>query len=80
MMVHLSVSLIKWRTINMPEQKIDFEKEMNRLDQIVSDVSKESLPLDECLKLYQEGQSIVKKLEQALKEAEEKVAKIIKEQ
>lgn len=59
------------------EKEFDFEKEMNRLDEIVNLVSGESLPLDECLKLYQEGQEIVKKLENALKEAEEKVEKVI---
>ena len=59
------------------EKEFDFEKEMNRLDEIVNLVSGESLPLDECIKLYQEGQEIVKKLENALKEAEEKVEKVI---
>ena len=59
------------------EKEFDFEKEMARLDEIVAAVSSESLPLDECLKLYQEAQEIIKKLEIALKEAEEKVEKII---
>ena len=59
------------------EKEFDFEKEMARLDEIVAAVSSESLPLDECLKLYQEAQEIIKKLEIALKEAEEKVEKVI---
>lgn len=59
------------------EQTFDFEKEMQRLDEIVGLISGEKLPLDECLKLYKEGQEIVKKLEKALKEAEEKVEKVI---
>ena len=59
------------------EKEFDFEKEMARLDEIVAAVSSESLPLDECLKLYQEAQEIIKKLEIALKEAEDKVEKII---
>ena len=59
------------------EQQFDFEKEMKRLDEIVALISSEKLPLDECLNLYKEGQEIVKKLEKALKEAEEKVEKII---
>ena len=50
---------------------------MKRLDEIVSNISSEKLPLDECLKLYKEGQEIVKRLEKALKEAEEKVEKFI---
>ncbi len=59
------------------EEKFDFEKEMKRLDEIVTNISSEKLPLDECLTLYKEGQEIVKKLEKALKEAEEKVEKVI---
>ncbi len=59
------------------EQNFDFEKEMKRLDEIVASISSETLPLDACLKLYQEGQEIVKKLEKALKDAEEKVEKVI---
>ena len=60
----------------MPE-KIDFEKEMKRLDEIVAKISSQDLPLDECLALYQEGQKIIKNLESALEEAKEKVEKVI---
>lgn len=68
---------MKRRTNNMEEKQLDFEKEMKRLDEIVSNISSEKLPLDECLKLYKEGQEIIKRLEKALKEAEEKVEKVI---
>ena len=61
----------------MKEQNFDFEKEMKHLDEIVAKISSQELPLDECLALYKEGQEIVKKLEKALKEAEEKVEKVI---
>ena len=60
----------------MPE-KIDFEKEMKRLDEIVDKISSQDLPLDECLALYQEGQKIIKNLETALEEAKDKVEKVI---
>lgn len=60
----------------MPE-KIDFEKEMKRLDEIVNKISSQDLPLDECLALYQEGQKIIKNLEGALEEAKDKVEKVI---
>lgn len=59
------------------ENSYDFEKDMKRLDEIVNAISSETLPLDTCLKLYQEGQEIVKRLEIALKEAEVKVEKVI---
>lgn len=61
----------------MSEKKIDFQKEIQRLDEIVNEVSSRALPLEESLKLYEEGTQIIKKLEVALKEAEEKVEQII---
>ena len=61
----------------MSEKKIDFAKEIKRLDEIVDEVSSKALPLDESLKLYEEGQAIIKKLEEALKEAEKKVENIV---
>lgn len=61
----------------MSEKKIDFAKEIARLDEIVSEVSSRALSLEESLKLYEEGTKIVKKLEEALKEAEQKVEEII---
>lgn len=61
----------------MSEKKINFAKEIERLDEIVNEVSSKALPLEESLKLYEEGTEIIKKLESALKEAEEKVEKIV---
>ena len=61
----------------MSEAKVDFEKEMKRLDEIVDKISSQNLPLDECLSLYQEGQKIIKTLETALEDAKEKVEKVI---
>ena len=61
----------------MPEERIDFEKEMKRLDEIANKISSQDLSLDECLALYQEGQKIIKNLEKALAEAAEKVEKVI---
>lgn len=61
----------------MKEERIDFEKQMQKLDEIVEKISSSNLPLDECLALYQEGQKIIKSLEKALEEAKEKVEKVI---
>ena len=47
----------------MLEKKIDFAKEIERLDEIVNEVSSKALPLEESLKLYEEGNKIIKKLE-----------------
>ncbi len=61
----------------MAEKKIDFAKQSERLDQIVQEISSKALPLDESLKLYEEGMKIIKELEGALQEAEAKVEKVI---
>lgn len=61
----------------MSEKKIDFAKEIARLDEIVNEVSSKALSLEESLKLYEEGTKIIKKLEEALKKAEEKVEQIV---
>lgn len=64
----------------MSEKKnetINFEAELKRLDEIVTKIEGNVLPLDESIKLYEEGSKIIKKLEGALKEAEEKMAKVI---
>ena len=61
----------------MSEKKLDFAKQIARLDEIVEEVSSKALPLDESLKLYEEGTAIIAKLEEALKEAQEKVDKIV---
>lgn len=61
----------------MAEKKISFEKQVQRLDEIVEKISSKALPLEESLKLYEEGNQIIRELEEALKEAQEKVEKIV---
>ena len=58
-------------------QEVNFEKELNRLKEIVSLIQQKELSLDESLKLYEEGNKIIKLLNEELKKAEEKVEKII---
>ncbi len=62
----------------MPEKKIDFEQSLKRLEEITNQVSKGELSLDESLALYQEGKKLIEEMQQALKDAEEKVEKIVK--
>ena len=61
----------------MSEKKVDFAKKSERLDQIVEEISSKALPLDRSLELYEEGMKIIQELETVLKEAEEKVEKIV---
>ena len=61
----------------MSEKEINFEKELARLKEIVSLMQQKDLPLDENLKLYEEGSKIVKVLQKELEKAEAKVEKVI---
>ena len=58
-------------------EKNEFQKKLDRLNTIVDEISNKSLPLDESLKLYEEGNEIIKELEKTLKEAEEKVENLV---
>lgn len=59
------------------EKEVNFEKELNRLKEIVSLIQQKELSLDESLKLYEEGSKIIKVLKEELNKAEEKVEKVI---
>ena len=60
----------------MAEEKIEFEKSLKRLEEIVAKVEGETLPLEESLKLYEEGKKLIASLEKTLKEAERKVEEL----
>ena len=58
------------------EKKMSFEEKMNRLDEIVGKVENSVLPLEESLKLYQEGTALIKELQSALDDAEKKIKEV----
>jgi len=59
------------------EKKIDFEKELNRLNEMIEKLENDNSNLEDSLKLYEEAKALIKKLQKALKEAEQKVETII---
>lgn len=61
----------------MMEKEINFQEELNRLNQIVNDIQQKDVSIDESLKLFEEGNKIIKTLQEELKKAEAKVEKII---
>ena len=61
----------------MSEEKISFENELNQLKEIVDKIQDETLPLEESIKLYEEGNKIIATLSSLLKEAETKVENIV---
>ncbi len=60
------------------ERKVsDFETNLNRLEDIVSQLEQGSLPLDDALKLYEEGIEAYRGCSKLLEKAESRVVKLI---
>lgn len=55
------------------EEKQSFETKLNRLNEIVSKIEGETLPLQETLALYKEGKKLISELQEELSDAEKKV-------
>ena len=60
----------------MAKQSNDFEKNMLRLEEIVRSMERGDAPLEESLKLFQEGTALVQSCGKLLDEAELQVNKI----
>ncbi|RME17783.1 MAG: exodeoxyribonuclease VII small subunit [Bdellovibrio sp.] len=57
---------------------MDFEKRLKRLEEIVEQMEKGDLPLEESLKLFEEGVKLSRQCHQELEKAEEKVKLLLK--
>ena len=60
----------------MSDKKKSFEENMQRLEQIVRSLERGDVPLEESLKLFQEGTALVESCGKLLDEAELNVKKI----
>ena len=60
----------------MNEKNMTFEQSMQRLEQIVRAMERGDVPLEESLKLFQEGTALVESCGKLLDEAELQVKKI----
>ena len=61
----------------MNEQNKTFEESMGRLEQIVRAMEQGNVPLEESLKLFQEGTELVRNCQKLLDEAQMQVKKIM---
>ena len=61
----------------MKQEKRTFEESMIRLEQIVRAMERGEVPLEESLKLFQEGTELIRSCGKLLDEAELQVKKII---
>ena len=62
----------------MSEKSKSFEQSMIRLEEIVRLLEKGDAPLEDALKLFEEGTTLVRGCNDALNEAELQVAKLMK--
>ena len=60
----------------MAEKKKTFEQAMERLEEIVSLLERGEAPLEESLKLFEEGTGLMKQCSTLLDRAEQKVTKL----
>ena len=56
---------------------MEFEKKLQKLEEIVQKMEKGDLPLDESLKLFQEGIALSRACQKELEEAQAQVKKLI---
>lgn len=61
----------------MSKKTVSFEQNMEKLEEIVRAMEKGDVPLEESLKLFQEGTKLVKSCAKMLDEAEQQVTKIV---
>lgn len=61
----------------MSKKNATFEENMQKLEQIVRAMEKGDVPLEESLKLFQEGTELVKSCAKMLDNAEQQVTKIV---
>lgn len=59
-----------------PVEEMSFEQAMAELEQVLNQLERGDVALDESIKLYERGDQLKKRCEAKLKEAEEKVATI----
>ena len=55
------------------EQKLSYEQALARLEQIIRAMESDKIPLEDSLRMYEEGVSIVRRLSAELDEAERKI-------
>jgi exodeoxyribonuclease VII small subunit len=60
------------------KQTMSFEEALGRLEEIVRHLEKGDLPLNDSLKLYEEGTGLIASCSKMLDEAEQKVVKLRK--
>ena len=61
-----------------PVKKVDFEKSLTRLEEVVRKLESPQLSLDEAMKLFEEGVELSRECQKQLEEAEGRVEILLK--
>ena len=62
----------------MEENKLSFEQSMQRLEQIVRLLEKGDAPLEDAMKLFEEGTGLAARCQEMLEQAEKQVVRLAK--
>lgn len=63
----------------MPEKQDTFEKDLKQLEEVVARLEQGDLPLDEAMKLFQDGMRLSKLCSQRLSTVEQEIKKLVAE-
>ncbi|MCX6830533.1 MAG: exodeoxyribonuclease VII small subunit [candidate division Zixibacteria bacterium] len=63
----------------MPEKQDTFEKNLKQLEDVVARLEQGDLPLDEAMKLFQEGMRLSRLCSQRLSTVEQEIKKLVAE-
>ncbi len=55
------------------ERQVDFEKALEKLEQVIAGLEAGNLPLEESVKQFEQGMTLLRDCQKALSEAEQKV-------
>jgi exodeoxyribonuclease VII small subunit len=63
--------------MNKKNQVVNFEKNLNRIDEIVKELEKGTLPLQETIQLFEEASALIKAVQTELKDAENRIKAVV---
>ena len=66
------------KKVEVPAKKVDFEKSLGRLEEVVRKLESPQLSLDEAMKLFEEGVNLSRECQKQLEEAEGRVEILLK--
>lgn len=61
------------------KEELKFEKALEQLEEVVTKLEEEDVPLDQLIQYYQKGMELVKISNKMLRDAEEKMTKVLNE-